>query len=459
MKFNEKDELDDFALQCFAELYSSFVKPSISKNCEYKNAEQLRKRLTKRVRMQGSGLYQTARQIFNALKIVGLDGIFLFRKADGDMSRVPNFFTQCLQIGFNNLAKNKKSESGYRYYAQILSESSLNLAEIIYYNSDFLANTLFPARKVLNYLIAKHRPVEMLKKQEVIFDVLINFSAYRTSKDQIIDVFNDWIKTVKENIIVEKDGTSTFDKNRVHDLRQVRDAYDEAVINDIDFYKDVRIFKNLEIAKNFKKIMNGDSFEQFIANDSPFVFKDSKYKDYFVNSAEKNGKFSKSVHDTTITMNDIKIFRKYQKKMGDNFCVTVETIKLVPVILAYLKLKGLELRLSKSDYDSGAQIWEYWTNRKAGERCACSAELGFIVDCLEFALNPNIELKEKILYYHNSEIMIDLVVDAEHLEKMIVNLFKKNASQNNPAFKNIDIDKTVTYTNTSDIENLINMVA
>ena len=42
---------------------------------------------------------------------------------------------------------------------------------------------------------------------------------------------------------------------------------------------------------------------------------------------------------------------------------------------------------------------------------------------------------------------------------MIVNLYKKNASQNNPAFKNVDIDKTVTYTNTSDIENLINMVA
>ena len=69
------------------------------------------------------------------------------------------------------------------------------------------------------------------------------------------------------------------------------------------------------------------------------------------------------------------------------------------------------------------------------------------------------KLKEKILYYHNSEIMIDLVVDAEHLEKMIVNLYKKNASQNNPAFKAIDIDKTVAYTKPSDIENLINMVA
>ena len=55
--------------------------------------------------------------------------------------------------------------------------------------------------------------------------------------------------------------------------------------------------------------------------------------------------------------------------------------------------------------------------------------------------------------------MIDLVVDAEHLEKMIVNLQKENASQNNPAFKTIDIDKTVTYTKTSDIEKLINMVA
>lgn len=154
--------------------------------------------------MQGSGLYQTARQIFNALKNAGLDGIFLFRKAHGDMSRVPNFFTQCLQIGFNNLAKNKDSESGYRYYAQILSESALNLAEIIYYNSDFLANTLFADKKVLNRLINKHKPVQMSKKQEAIFDVLINFSAYRTSKDQIIDVFNDWIKTVKGNVYVEK---------------------------------------------------------------------------------------------------------------------------------------------------------------------------------------------------------------------------------------------------------------
>ena len=421
LKFNKKNEPDDFALQCFAELYLSFTKPSISRNCEYKNADRLRKRLTKRVRLQGSGLYQTARQIFNALKNAGLDGIFLFRKARGDMSRVPNFFTQCLQIGFNNLVKNKDSESGYRYYASILSESSLNLAEIIYYNSDFLANTLFPAKKVLNRLINKHKPVEMSKKQEAIFDVLLNFSAYRTSKDQIIDVFNDWIKTVKENVYIEADGTSKFDKNKVHDLRQVRNAYNEAVNNDINFYQDVRIFKNLEIAKNFKKIMNGDGFEQFITNDSPFIFKDDKYKDYFVNSAEQNGKFSKSVHETTITMSDIKTFRKYQKKMGDNFCVTVETIKLVPVILAYLKLKGLELRLSKSDYDSGAQIWEYWTNRKAGEQCACSAELSFIVDCLEFALNPNMKLKEKILYYHNSEIMIDLVVDAEHLEKMVVN--------------------------------------
>ena len=459
LKFNKKNEADDFALQCFAELYSSFVKPSISEKCEYKNADQLRKRLTKRVRMQGSGLYQTARQIFNALKAVGLDGIFLFRKSDGDMSRVPNFFTQCLQIGFNNLIQNKDSESGYRYYASILSESSLNLAEIIYYNSDFLANTLFPAKKVLNRLINKHKPVQMSKKQEAIFDVLINFSAYRTSKEQIIDVFNDWIKTVKENIIVEKDGTSTFDKNRVHDLQQVRDAYDEAVNNDIDFYNNVRIFKNLEIAKNFKKIMNGDGFEQFITNDSPLFFKNDSYKDYFVNSAERDGKFSKSVHDTNITMSDIKTFRKYQEKMGDNFCVTVETIKLVPAILAYLKLKGLEIRLAKSDYDSGVQIWEYWTNRQHGEKCACSAELGFIVDCLEFALNQNIELKEKILYYHNSEIMIDLVVDAEHLEKMIVNLYKKNASQNNPAFKNINLGDTVTYTNENDIENLINMVA
>lgn len=459
LQFNKKNEPDDFALQCFAELYLSFTKPSISRNCEYKNADRLRKRLTKRVRLQGSGLYQTARQIFNALKNVGLDGIFLFRKADGDMSRVPNFFTQCLQIGFNNLVKNKKSESGYRYYAKILSESALNLAEIIYYNSDFLANTLFADKKVLNQLIAKHKPVEMSKKQEAIFDVLINFSAYRTSKDQIIDVFNDWIKTVKENVYVEKDGTSTFDKNKVHDLRQVRNAYDEALSNDIDFYQDVRIFKNLEIAKNFKKIMDTEGFEQFITNDSPLIFKNDKYKDYFVNSAEKDGKFSKSVHDTTITMNDIEIFRKYQKKMGDNFCVTVETIKLVPVIFAYLKMKGLELRLSKSDYDGGAQIWEYWTDRKAGEQCACSAELSFIVDCLEFALKPTLKLKEKILYYHNSEIMIDLVVDAEHLEKMIVNLYKKNASQNNPAFKNIDVDKTVAYTKPSDIENLINMVA
>ena len=158
-------------------------------------------------------------------------------------------------------------------------------------------------------------------------------------------------------------------------------------------------------------------------------------------------------------MDDIKTFRKYQVKMGDNFCVTVETIKLVPAILTYLKLKGLELRLAKSDYDGGAQIWEYWTNRKAGEQCACSAELGFIVDCLEFALNPTAELKEKILYYHNTEIMIDLVVDAEHLEKMIVNLYKKNASQNNPAFKNINLDTAVTYTETSDIEKLIDMVA
>ena len=459
LKINKKGETDDFALQCFAELYSSFVKPSISQNCEYKNADQLCKRLTKRVRMQGSGLYQTARQIFNALKNVGLDGIFLFRKANGDMSRVPNFFTQALQIGFNNLIKNKDSESGYRYYAQILNESSLNLAEIIYYNSDFLANTLFPTKKVLNHLIAKHKPVQMSKKQEAIFDVLLNFSAYRTSKDQIIDVFNDWIKTVKETVYVAKDGTSTFDKNKVHDLQQVRNAYDEAVNNDIDFYQDVRIFKNLEIAKNFKKIMDTEGFEQFITNDSPFVFKDNKYKDYFVNSAEKNGKFSKSVHETAITMDDIKTFRKYQKKMGDNFCVTVETIKLVPVIFAYLRLKGLEIRLSKSDYDGGAQIWEYWTNRQAGEQCACSNELGFIVDCLEFALNPTLKLKEKILYYHNKEIMIDLVVDAEHLEKMIVNLYKKNASQNNPAFKTIDIDKTVTYTKTSDIEKLINMVA
>lgn len=459
LKINKKGETDDFALQCFAELYSSFIKPSISKKCEYKNADQLRKRLTKRVRMQGSGLYQTARQIFNALKNVGLDGIFLFRKANGDMSRVPNFFTQALQIGFNNLVKNKDSESGYRYYAQILNESSLNLAEIIYYNSDFLANTLFPAKKVLNHLIAKHQPVEMSKKQEAIFDVLVNFSAYRTSKEQIIDVFNDWIKTVKENVYVEKDGTSTFDKNKVHDLQQVRNAYSEAVNNDIYFYKNVRIFKNLEVAKNFKKIMNSEGFEQFITNDSPLIFKDDTYKDFFVNSAEENGKFSKSVHETAITMDDIKTFRKYQVKMGDNFCVTVETIKLVPAILTYLKLKGLELRLAKSDYDGGAQIWEYWTNRKAGEQCACSAELGFIVDCLEFALNPTAELKEKILYYHNTEIMIDLVVDAEHLEKMIVNLYKKNASQNNPAFKNINLDTAVTYTETSDIEKLIDMVA
>src|SRR5699024_9178096 len=174
--------------------------------------------------------------------------------------------------------------SGYRYYAQILNESSLNLAEIIYYNSDFLANTLFPAKKVLNRLIAKHKPVEMSKKQEAIFDVLINFSAYRTSKEQIIDVFNDWIKTVKENVYIEKDGTSKFDKNKVHDLQQVRNAYDEAVNNDIDFYNNVRIFKNLEIAKNFKKIMESEGFEQFITNDSPFIFKDDTYKDYFVNS-------------------------------------------------------------------------------------------------------------------------------------------------------------------------------
>ena len=55
-------------------------------------------------------------------------------------------------------------------------------------------------------MIAKHKPVEMSKKQEAIFDVLINFSAYRTSKDQIIDVFNDWIKTVKENVYVESVG-------------------------------------------------------------------------------------------------------------------------------------------------------------------------------------------------------------------------------------------------------------
>ena len=157
-------EFDDFKLQCFAEYYMAFSKPSISAKCIYANKVQLEKRLTQKVRFDGSGIYKTARQVFNALKNAGLDGIFLFQKADGDMSKVPNFFTEHLEILFQNYVENVNSKSGYTYYAKITQKDTLSFAEMIYYNRDFLAGTLFPSKKILEALIKKHKPVKSFEQ-------------------------------------------------------------------------------------------------------------------------------------------------------------------------------------------------------------------------------------------------------------------------------------------------------
>lgn len=438
-----KGKFDDFRLKCFAELYSAFTKPSISEKCPYLNKKILKKRLGEKVRFDPSGLFKTARQTFNALKNVGLDGIFLFQKAHGDLSKVPTFFTQHLRILFNDYKENLESQSGYTYYSDITHQDTLSLAEMIYYNRDFLAGTLFPSKKAVKELIKKNQrykfdldlqktqKIAMTNKQKVLFDVLINFASMKTSKSEVIEVFNDWIETVKNSI--DRDGN--FDKKRVADLRDVRNAYSEAISASSKYFKNVRIFRNFEVAKKITSLVKNSSFKPFITADSPLVFKNDKYKDFAVFSVENKGKFYCSSYKKTFSIADVKKFKDYRKKMGDEFCVTAETKDLIPVIFAYVRLRGFDdLHLSENSFDQGIDTWEFWTQGNG-----CVEELSMLVDCLEYALIPNFELEQRIMTWHSTELNVDLTISYDHMDKIIDNLYELNKTTHNSAFKDFDI--------------------
>src|SRR5699024_6525817 len=132
---------------------SAFTKPSISEKCPYLNKKILKKRLGEKVRFDPSGLFKTARQTFNALKNVGIDGIFLFQKAHGDLSKVPTFFTQHLRILFNDYRENLEIQSVNIYNTDITQQDNESFAEKIYYKRDFLEGEVIQYKKAVKELI------------------------------------------------------------------------------------------------------------------------------------------------------------------------------------------------------------------------------------------------------------------------------------------------------------------
>lgn len=257
-KKHDSEKLKSRKKEIWAEIYNASVAPKITKDCPYLNVKG--KKATK-IRNNGSGLFQKAVQIFNAIVASGLGGVFDFQKANGDITRVPNFFTNIVKVivkgfyerktKFSKQYQGHHGQSGYKYNAEIIDSDDLTLAEILYYNRNLLENAVLPGYSTVFKYAKDSKYYNDTPKQRAVLDVLKNFISWNTGVTDIHETINDWIKTVIDSTT---DDYGNYDELRVHDLSMIQDAIDYSFEK---AYQDkatkVRNFKELDIIKRFDR--------------------------------------------------------------------------------------------------------------------------------------------------------------------------------------------------------------
>lgn len=266
-KKHDSEKLKSHKKEIWAEIYNASVAPKITDDCPYLNVKG--KKATK-IRNNGSGLFQKAVQIFNAIVVSGLGGVFDFQKANGDITRVPNFFTNLVKVivkkfyerktKFSKKYQGHHGQSGYNYNAEIVDYDELSLAEVLYYNRNLLENAILPGYSTISRHAKDSKYYDDTPKQRAVLDVLKNFIQWNTGVADIHETINDWIKTVIDSTV---DDYGNYDVLRVHDLSTIQDAIDYSFEK---AYRDnstkVRNFKELDIIKRFDKKIIADNNDE-----------------------------------------------------------------------------------------------------------------------------------------------------------------------------------------------------
>ena len=255
---------DKFKLSVFAEIYRAFTEPSITKDCPYNVADELRQRLGKRVRIQPSGLYGDAHALRNSLVKAGFGGLLTFQKSHGDLGLVPNFFTKLLQVQIKGFKRHEPKVfkrgtyvatrgSGYQYFAD-MTTSNLSNEEILYYNRNYIANACFGTIKRFNDKLAKTgwlkadgSPADGLKsKQLAVLDLIQHYCQLNSNIDDLKAVIDDWISTV--NSAYEDGEEDERCANRLDDLSALKNALNATPGGPFYELQHVRHFKNYDDA-------------------------------------------------------------------------------------------------------------------------------------------------------------------------------------------------------------------
>lgn len=441
----DSKKLASFKLKVWAEIYNANVHPELSKNCKYTNVKE-----AKPIRSNGSGLYQKANQIYKAITDAGLGGLLDFQPANGDLSRIPSIFTKAVTVDIKNIVKENnaliaktKSESTFRYYAEIAKTHSLNKAEILYYNKSILKNTTF-----LSGLAGFKRAVAksnygLSSKSRVIVDVIENFAQWNQSIDDINKVIDEWINTVMS--CTDPDGN--YNTEKVHDIQMLKSAYHYAV-ND-DNYKQLRSLYQNYVSNDFKR--DDENAVELLA-DGHVKFNDT---DFYVRSwrnldlAKKIAHCAKkdSMLQTMYATGRLQKF--YRRVLGGNANLReidnkkdeeywlIRTIRQYVPLFVSLKF-GEKVKFEKQyKFSYQPNTWNFWeeaSDALESKVTGLTAQLQLLVSCLLYAMD-NEKYEEAVLCANSLARTVSVKVDSQMLKNMTNHLLKNNQTDNNPLFK------------------------
>lgn len=444
---NDSKKLASFKLKVWAEIYNANVHPKLSKNCKYTNVKE-----AKLIRANGSGLYQKANQVYKAITDAGLGGLLDFQPSNGDLSRIPSVFTKAVTVDIKNIVKENnaliaktKSESTFRYYAEIAKTHSLNRAEILYYNKSILKNTTF-----LSGLAGFKRAVAksnygLSNKSRVIVDVIENFARWNQSVDDINEVIDEWIDTVMS--YTDSDGN--YNAEKVHDIQMLKSAYHYAV-ND-DNYKQLRsLYQNYVLSDYIKHDDDKNKLE--LLENGHVKFNNT---DFYVRSWRNLDLAKKIAHQakkdgllqTMYATGRLQKFYRQVLKGNANLCENdnkeseeywlIHTIRQYVPLFVSLKF-GEKVKFEKElKLSYQPNTWNFWEGASYAQDSkvtGLTAQLQLLVSCLLYAMDSE-KYEETVLCANSLARTVNVEVDSQMLKNMTNHLLKNNWTNNNPLFK------------------------
>ena len=404
-KKHDSKKLKSRKMEIWAEIYNASVAPKITKDCPYLNVKG--KKATK-IRSNGSGMYQKALQIFNVIVRSGLGGVFDFQKANGDITRVPNFFTNLVKVivkgfyerktKFSKKYQGHYGQSGYTYKAEIIDSDELSLAEVLYYNRNLLENAVLPGYSTVFKHAEDSKYYNDTPKQRAVLDVLKNFIGWNTGVNNIHETINDWIKTVVESTA---DDYGNYDELRVQDLSTIQDAIDYSFEK---AYQDkstkVRNFKELDIIKRFDRKIIADNNEDKVLD--------------MLNEMGNNNEWVLHIGNADV---------------------------LKPFIEYYVGLKtGKKMTNStKEKAVYGVNDWNYWKGVGTDDPTDKIKHIYHLL-MIHFAKDKDTAIYTALT--DGSEYRkISVVMDDEHVKSASIRLMKQCDSANNYLFKDKQVDE------------------